>query len=254
MQLIIVGAGGIGQALVGIALKEKHDIIVIEKDPHRCDEVTRKYDVIAINADATLKGTLAEAGIEDADGLVSTVDDDSINLMVVSLARNMGVENLVSVVNQPESQPIFYEKNVSVVGDPDKIMAEYLYKALRRPTMEDFMHIGENAEIFKVSLCKESLLCGKTLKKSHLPDKVLVVAIERKGKLIIPTGSTKLVADDLLTVLAVTGKIDRAIKLISGTGLQRCAHNIDSKPNATAASDSADMKVINDDSDAANRS
>ena len=102
MYIIIVGAGEIGQQLTEIALANKEDVVVIDKSKEKCDEITRRYDVVAIVADATEKETFEEAGIEKADALVTTADD-ATNLLVVSLAKNMGVPSLVSVVNQKES-------------------------------------------------------------------------------------------------------------------------------------------------------
>ena len=53
MYIVIVGAGGIGQRLAEIALKEKHNVIIIDKNQEKCEAVARKTDAIVINADAT---------------------------------------------------------------------------------------------------------------------------------------------------------------------------------------------------------
>jgi len=210
MYIIIVGAGEIGQQLTEIALANKEDVVVIDKSKEKCDEITRKYDVVAIVADATEKETFEEAGIEKADALVATADD-ATNLMVVSLAKNMGVPSLVSVVNQKESEPMFLEKDVNIVGNPNILAAEYLYRNVRHPQVTDFMRLGGQAEIFKITLPEESKLVGKTLRELDLPGRVLVIAIERNSDIIIPVEETKLVANDSITVLARKDKIDKAM-------------------------------------------
>ena len=65
MYIVIIGAGGIGRRLTEMALKEgKHNVIVIDKNQERCEEIARKYDAIAINADATQEETLDELKID----------------------------------------------------------------------------------------------------------------------------------------------------------------------------------------------
>jgi trk system potassium uptake protein TrkA len=210
MYIIIVGAGEIGQQLTEIALANKEDVVVIDKSKEKCDEITRRYDVVAIVADATEKETFEEAGIEKADALVATADD-ATNLMVVSLAKNMGVPSLVSVVNQKESEPMFQEKNVNIVGNPNILAAEYLYRNVRHPQVTDFMRLGGQAEIFKITLPEESKLVDKTLRELDLPGRVLIIAIERNSDIIIPVEETKLAANDSITVLARKDRIDKAM-------------------------------------------
>jgi trk system potassium uptake protein TrkA len=215
MYLIIVGAGGIGQKLAELAIKNKDDVVIIDKDQGKCDEITKKYDVLAINGDATEKKTLEEAGIGKADAVVTTTDD-AVNLLVMSLAKNMGVRSLVSVVNQEESKPMFMEKGTNIIGNPDALTAEYLYRAVRRPSIKDFMPLGGQAEIFKISLSPKSKLVGKTLGEIKLPKRVLIVAIERDSNLIIPIEETKLAEGDSITVLARKDQIDKATAIFSG--------------------------------------
>ncbi|RLB08923.1 MAG: hypothetical protein DRG59_03805, partial [Deltaproteobacteria bacterium] len=169
MYIVIVGGGGIGKKLTELALKDgNHNVIVIDRDQARCEEIARKYDAIAINADATQEETLDESEIKKADVLVTTTKDDATNLMVVSLAKNKGVKHLVSVVNQEESKPMYMEKGVKMVKNPDIIMAEHLYKSIKHPTVEEYMNVGEYAEIFRLPVSKESGLSGKLIKNIGL--------------------------------------------------------------------------------------
>jgi len=215
MYIIIVGAGGIGGKLVEFALKDKHNVVVIEKDQEKCENMARRYDVAVINADATQEETLKEAEIKKAGALVATTGDDAINLMVVSLAKNMKVPMLISVVNKEEAKPMFMEKEVNMVKNPDELMAEYLYKSLKHPTVDDFMHVGENAEMFTLPLSMKSKLSGKNIKKVKLPKKCLIVAIEREGEFIIPTEEVEIYPGDKITILAPKEQVDKVGKLLS---------------------------------------
>ena len=110
MYIIIVGAGGIGKRLTELSLSEgKHNIIVIDKDQERCEEIARKYDAIAINADATQEEALDEAEISKANVLVTTTRDDAVNLMIVSLATAFhSVLTYRSIFGGPNGEFQFY--------------------------------------------------------------------------------------------------------------------------------------------------
>ena len=216
MYIVIIGAGGIGRRLTEIILKEgKHNVIVIDKNQEKCEEIARKYDAIAINADATQENTLNESEIKKADVLVTTTSDDAVNLMVVSLAKNKGVKHLVSVVNQEESKPMYIEKNVKMIKSPNIVMAEHLYKSIKHPSVEEYMNVGKYAEIFRIPISNNSKFSGKTIKKIGLPKKSLIVAIERDKKFIIPTDDVELFAGDKATILSHKDQVDKVAAMLS---------------------------------------
>lgn len=216
MYIVIVGAGGIGQRLTEMSLKDgNQNIIVIDKDQTKCEEIARKYDAVAINADATQEETLDEAEVKKADVLVTTTRDDAINLMVVSLAKNKGVKHIVSVVNQDESKPMYMEKGVKMVKSPNIVMAEHLYKSIKHPTVEEYMNVGQYAEIFRIPIYPNSKLSGKTINGIGLPKKSLIVAVERDKKFIIPTDDIELFSGDKVTVLAHKDQVNKVASLFS---------------------------------------
>jgi trk system potassium uptake protein TrkA len=216
MYIVIIGAGGIGKRLTEIALKDgNHNVIVIDKDQTRCEEIARKYDAVAINADATQEETLDESEVKKADVLVATTDDDATNLMVIALAKNKGVKHLISVVNQDESKPMYMEKDVKMVKSPNVVMAEHLYKSIKHPNVEEYMNVGKYAEIFRLPIAQDSKLSGKTIRKLGLPKKCLIVAIERDHKFIIPTEDVSLFSGDKVTILAHKDQVDKVAALFS---------------------------------------
>jgi trk system potassium uptake protein TrkA len=216
MYIVIVGAGGIGKRLTEIALKNgNHNIIVIDKNQEACENIARKYDAVAINADATQEETLDESEVKKADVLVTTTKDDAVNIMVCSLAKNKGVKNLISVVNRDESRPMYIEKGVKMVKNPNTIMAEHLYKSIKHPNAEEYMNVGKYAEIFRIPVKSDSKLSGKTINKIGLPKKSLIVAIERSEKFIIPTDTVTLFSGDKVTILSHKNQVDKVAEMFS---------------------------------------
>ena len=216
MYIVIVGAGGIGKKLTEVALKDgNHNVIVIDKDEEKCEEIARKYDAIAINADATQEETLEESEVKKADALVTTTRDDATNLMVISLAKNIGVKHLISVVNREESKPMYMEKGVKMIKNPNIVIAELLFKSIKHPNVEEYMDVGKYAEIFRIPISTKSRLSKKTIKNIGLPKKSLIVAIERDDKFIIPTENVELLAGDKITILSHKDQVDKVAELLS---------------------------------------
>lgn len=212
MYLIIVGAGEIGEKLIKLALQSKDDVVVIEKDKDKCEEITNKYDAIVVNADAREKETLLEAGADNADAMITTADD-ATNLLVISLAQSIGIPSLVSLVNSEENKPMFVEKGVNIFGNPAAITATYLYRAVRRPMVKDFMTLGNRAEIFKISIPEHANVTGQTAGSVKLPRGVSIIAIERENEIIIPAHETVFKENDIITMLARADKIDKTMSI-----------------------------------------
>ena len=82
MYIIIIGAGDIGTPLIEIATRTGYEVVVIERDAARADQVASEFDCMAINADATVKDTLEDAGADRADAIISTTDQDATNIMI----------------------------------------------------------------------------------------------------------------------------------------------------------------------------
>lgn len=211
MYIIIVGAGAIGRPLIDIAVASDHEVVVIEHDRGRARAVAEEVDCLVLHADATLKGTLKDAGAHEADAVISTTDHDATNIMVCLLAQELEIPQLVSVVHRPEDIAVFRQIGVNAVENPQRLIAEYLFRAVHYPSVRDYMRIGERAEIFEIEVAEDAPIAGRTLQQADqrglLPDDALVVAIDRpgSGSAVIPRGETMVQAGDLVVVYSASG-------------------------------------------------
>lgn len=220
MYIIIVGAGDIGSPLLELATREKHDVVVIERDEAVADEVAQNYDCLVLNTDATTMEALQEAGGEQADAIISTTESDATNIMVMFLAQELGIPSQVSVVHDPEHMSLFRRLGVNVLENPERLIAEYLYRAVQRPSVEDFMHLSGDAEIFEITVGEGGRLAGRTLaaadEEGVLPDDVRIVAVERDQSVVVPQGDTEIQEGDLVTVFSKRGFDPDLIETIAG--------------------------------------
>jgi len=211
MYIVIVGAGDIGSPLIDIATRSGNEVVVVEQDERRADEVASENDCLVLNANATSKETLEDAGAGRADAIISTTEQDATNVMVCLLAQEFEVPGITSVVHDTQHMNLFRQIGVNTIENPQQLIAGYLYRAVARPAIVDYMRIGEEAEVFEIAVTDGAPVAGKTLTEAGedgtLPDDVLIVAIERdeRDKPLTPRGNTRIETGDLLTVYSGTG-------------------------------------------------
>lgn len=211
MYLIIVGAGEIGTPLIEMATRKGHEVVVIEYDQERANRAASEYDCLVLHDDATVMNTLDDAGAENADALISTTDRDATNIMICLLANEIEIPTVVSVVHSPDHMDVFRQIGVHTIENPQELIAEYLFRAVERPAIIDFMQLSDNAEVFEIAVAEDAPIAGKTLQEADseglLGEDMLIVAVEQPGDEppITPKGGTRIKAGDLLTVYSGTG-------------------------------------------------
>jgi trk system potassium uptake protein TrkA len=211
MYIIIVGAGDIGTPLINIATRTGNEVVVIEKDTGKADEIASEFDCLVLNADATTKETLKDAGADRADAIISTTDQDATNVMVCLLSQEFDIPAVTSVVHNAEHMDLFRQIEVNTIENPQQLIAEHLYRAVARPAIVDYMRIGDDAEVFEITVTEDAPIAGKSLTEAGeediLPDDVLIVAIGRDGedRPLTPRGNTRIETGDLLTVYSAAG-------------------------------------------------
>ncbi len=220
MYMIIIGAGSIGLSLIQIAAKEKNNVVVVESNVEKARDISNKFDITVLNGDATLAETLCEAGSERADALIATTSDDAVNLMVVSIAEQLKIPSIVSIVNEKDHAEFFSRLGANVMENPEEVVANHLYTAVKRPKVKDFTILSQGDQVFRIALKTDSTLVGKSfaecVDRDIVPDSMTVIALERQGEREIVTPKTIFAPDDLLTLFSLERASDEIIDKLTG--------------------------------------
>ena len=102
MNLIIVGAGKVGGALVQYLIKENHDIVVVDLDSVTVSDVVNRYDVKGVIGGGLERSVLLDAGIEKADFLIACTSRDEMNILCCVLGKKLGAKRTIARVRDPE--------------------------------------------------------------------------------------------------------------------------------------------------------
>ncbi|PSQ21329.1 TrkA family potassium uptake protein [Halobacteriales archaeon QS_9_67_17] len=213
MYIIVVGAGRTGSKVIELATQDEHEVVVVERDQELAEAASATYDCMVINADAASEEILLEAGVQESDALISTTENDSVNLMIQMLGKQYDVETLVSSINEPQHMELFGNLGVNVVESPHELNGQYLYRAVQRPAIQDSMQVGPGGEIFELTVDEGAPIAGLTLVDADadglLPEETVIVAIVRDDELNIPRGESDIQAGDTVTIFAKGGASDR---------------------------------------------
>ncbi len=198
MYLIIAGLSGIGKSLAELLVKEGNEVVVVDSDEARCTEMATSSDVMVITGDATNKSVLEEAGVRRADALVALTNDDSDNLMICMLAKEMGARKVISLVNDAVHVETFKQAGIGFQVKPHAVVAKHIYRTILQPYVKDFLSF-ERAEIFEIEV-EEGMKCvGKKVSETGTPNGMKILVLERAGKYL--DKDAKMEPKDWLTLI-----------------------------------------------------
>lgn len=70
--------------------KEGHDIIIIDKNAKKVQEIANMYDIMGIVGNGASYSVQMDAGIEETDLIISVTESDELNLLCCTVAKQVG--------------------------------------------------------------------------------------------------------------------------------------------------------------------
>ncbi len=216
MKIVIVGIGKVGLALVKELSAEKHEIVVIDQDPAAIRNVVNIYDVIGLVGNGASYHVQTDAGVSDADLLVAMTDMDELNILCCLLAKKLGVNHTIARIRNPEYEKqlrfMRNELGLSMAVNPEKATAREIARILRFPSAVKIESFSKGRiEMVEYRLGEKNPLDGVRLSELYksVRVKVLVCAVARSEKIIIPSGDFVLRADDRIYVTASSAELEQ---------------------------------------------
>ncbi|MBR2186269.1 MAG: Trk system potassium transporter TrkA [Lachnospiraceae bacterium] len=220
MKIIIAGYGKLGSTLVRQLSGEGYDLTVIESDPDKLEESIEVYDVMGIEGNCASMTALREAKVEEADLLIAMTGQDEINLLSCMTAHHMNpkISTVTRIKNPEYSGQITSMQGafaLSMAVNPDFQAAKEISRLIRYPGfLKRDTFAKSNAEIVELKVKRESVLNGLSLFKINqtLKCQVLVCAVLRGGKAMIPSGDFVLNENDRIFVTGSNDNLNILLK------------------------------------------
>jgi trk system potassium uptake protein TrkA len=218
-NVILIGGGNIGVSLIN-RIREKHEHVhlkVIESNAERAQELSEIYeDVLILNASGLDRQVLEEANIDETEALITVTDDDETNILISLLGRQFGCERIIPLVNQESYNSLTGSLGIGAVVSPKAITVSTIMRHVRRGRVKAVHNLlGSFAEILEIEASESLSFLNVPLRDIDWPKGVLVCAIIREGRVIMPDANTMIKTNDHVIILAPHGKAQKIEKMFS---------------------------------------
>jgi trk system potassium uptake protein TrkA len=213
---MVAGGGETAQYLCRILRRSGIDIKIIERDPKRCEELCIKFpEVSVIQGDASDQSLLLEEGIRTAGAFVALTGLDEENILLSLFAKSEGSAKVVTKINRIAFDDVIKHLDLDSTIYPKNITADFIVRYVRAmknsvgSSMETLYSViqGE-VEAAEYTVGEGSPVIGIPLMKMQKKPDILLAAIIRDGKVLIPRGSDAIAAGDRVVVVTRAKAID----------------------------------------------
>jgi trk system potassium uptake protein TrkA len=221
-RAMLMGGGRIAVYLSRLLLEAGVDVTVVERDRERCD---RLLDLIPkahiVCGDATRSDVLLEDGLSSADAFVALTGEDGDNIITSLYARDRGVPKIVAKVNREHFSDILENSGLDSIVTPKDLVAQQLARYVRAmnnsldSSMETLYRLADGQiEALEFKIGSGSALVGVPLKDLKLKPSILISAVIRGTRSIIPDGQTVIQPGDHAVIVAGAGRIQNVDEIL----------------------------------------
>lgn len=217
MRVILVGEGRAILFLAQAFRAKGHHLTVIDPLPEECVRLVSRLDATVVNGDGSDPVVLEDAGARSADIVLAATLRDADNLVVCQLARSrFGVPRSVALVNDPDNQRLFGELGFEALSTSLTIASLIEQRASISEITDLIPAVGGRVTISEVRVGDDFALDGWRLRDIGLPHDALVAVLTRGSETLVPRGDTQLHSGDHLLLIALSGSMERALRLLTG--------------------------------------
>ena len=205
-NVMVLGGGNIAYYLAQRLAKKHIQVTIIEQDKERCHELSEGLDhAVIIHGDGTDIHLLEEESLEKMDAFIGTTGFDEENLLMALMAKQSGVAHVVAKISRSNYTKIIDRLNIDVAINPVFITASSILKFIRGGKVLSVSLLLEgDAEVTEIVLDAKPTIVDKALIELDLPKGIIIGAIVRDHKVIIPKGDTSLKAGDRIIVFSLS--------------------------------------------------
>lgn len=205
MHVVIVGAGEVGSNIAA-SLAGDHEVVVIDLDEDRVDQLTYSLDVLSLEGDGTNVDVLREAGIERADMLIASTDSDEANIVTCGTARTASDAFTVARVRKTSLLRTWQGAEgafgVDYMVSVDLLTAQSIVQIAGLPGTRHVETFADGTvRMAEFEITDETPIAGKTVREADRYDSLTFAALFRNDDVTIPQGDTVIQAGDRLVVI-----------------------------------------------------
>ena len=209
-SVIIAGGGDTTHYLCDILEKSGISVKVIEKRLERCKELCNRFgNTAVIHGDASDREILLEEGIERAGAFVTLTGIDEENILLSLYAKSASNAKLITKINRMDYDDIITRLDLDSTVFPKSITSDIIVRYARAmkntvgSNMETLYNVIKGkVEASEFIVRENSEITNTPLAQLKFKDNVLIAAILRGKKVIIPRGYDVILPGDAVVIVS----------------------------------------------------
>ena len=209
-HITVPGGSKIATYLAWAVEKVGMKVRIVEQDPAKCEALADKLPgSLIIQGDGTDSAVIETENLLSTDAFIALTNRDEENLLMAMSAQRAGVTKVIAKMNRLNYIEMMREFGVDSIISPKEITANQISAYVRAITGTQgsavehlYKLLGGAIEAVEFTAVPSTSFLDKPLKELRLKDGMLVAAIAREGKTIIPDGNTSIHVGDRVIVMA----------------------------------------------------
>lgn len=207
-RLLILGGGNVGLFLAE-EVQANHpsiSIMLIESDKNRSIYVANQLSrTVVLHGDALDRDILRETNIKIVDKVVAVTDDDKVNILASLLAKRMGAGQAMALINSATYSNLINSLGIDAIISPQSLTASSVLQYVRKGRIRTVHSLRDGfGEIIEAEAISTSNVLGKTVGEINIPRNLIIGAIIRDEKILMPREDMIIKVHDRV-ILMVTG-------------------------------------------------
>ena len=213
MNIAIIGGGKLGIKVCEALVGGDYSITIVDTNDALLDRLSQQFDVMTVNEDARDINVLKEIGINKFQYVLVATGRDETNLVIGGFAKKLGCHRVIVRVRDPEYMKHFEfirtSMGIDYIVNPDFAITMEIYKYLsEKYTLNNGVFTSGRIALIEFKAKRKKELIGLKMPEVRrlMPD-MLIAAISRNGKVIIPHGNDEIREDDAVYVVGEKNEI-----------------------------------------------
>ena len=209
-QITVLGGSKIATYLTWAVEKVGMRVRIVEQNHAKCLALADKLpDSMILEGDGTDSTVIESEGLLDTDAFIALTNRDEENLLMAMTAQRHGIKKVIAKMSRPNYIEMMRESGVDSIISPKDITANQISAYVRAMARSQgsavenlYTLLGGAIEAVEFTATATTKFLDTPLKDLRLKPGMLVAAIAREGKTVIPDGSTSIRAGDKVIVMA----------------------------------------------------
>jgi trk system potassium uptake protein len=206
MYIIVVGGGKVGYFLTKELLEAGHELVILEKNASRAQQIADEVGSIVLNRDGCEGKHLAEAGANRAAIVAAVTGDDEDNLVVCQMAKHhFDVPRTIARVNNPRNEELFKHLGVDEIISPTRMALAAIEQDI---PVHELLHLaqlqGGDLQLLEAQIGEDSPALGRRPTDIPLPEGCSLFVLIRDGTVQSIRGETVFQAGDKVLAISRT--------------------------------------------------